>query len=165
MLFQIQDQSCISRAFIFLSIPFNFIFLVLLSCPKIHACIFTDKKSCSCCRGTFPPQRRMKPSFTPSGLVPWDANHLLQREHVKVTRFTVNVIYATLVCWLLWKCNKSSSAIWTLIQLKFTYTKSPYLSSMHSFKVSGTNLCEDHSWFPGLDFARCGYLRNTQYSS
>lgn len=45
MLFQIQDQSCISRAFIFLSIPFNFIFLVLLSCPKIHACIFTDKKA------------------------------------------------------------------------------------------------------------------------
>lgn len=64
-------------------------------------------------------------------------------------------------CLLRWKFNRSSSATLALIQLRFTYTKSPYPSSTHSFNVSRTNSHEDHSWFPGPDLAKFGYLRYT----
>lgn len=64
-------------------------------------------------------------------------------------------------CLLHWKFNRSSSATLALIRLRFTYTKSPYLSSTPSFKVSWTNSHEDHSWFPGPDLAKFGYLRYT----
>lgn len=33
------------KSIYFLLVPFNLIFLVLLSCPQIHACLFTDKKA------------------------------------------------------------------------------------------------------------------------
>jgi len=48
---------------------------------------------------------------------------------------------------------------WITIQLTFTYTKSPYPSSTHSFKVGGTNSCEEHSRFPAPDLAKFGYLK------
>lgn len=84
----------------------------------------------------------------------------------KVTGVTVNVRYTTLIPLLLWKFNRSSAATWTLVQLRFTCTKSPSLSSARSFQVSGTHLHEDHSQFPRLDLTEIGYLRkHIQYSS
>lgn len=72
----------------------------------------------------------------------------------------MNVRYTTLISLLLWKCNRSSAATWTLVQLRFTCTKSPYLSSTRSLQVSGTHLHEDDQ-FPRLDLTKIGYLRNT----
>lgn len=84
----------------------------------------------------------------------------------KVTGATVKARYTTLIPLLLWKCNRSSAATWTPVQLRFTCTKSPSLSSTRWFQVSGTHLHEDHSQFPRLDLTEIGYLRrHLQYSS
>lgn len=120
---------------IFLRSNFNLVFLVLLSCPQIHACIFTFKQAASA-RGTLPLQREKTTFYSVRTHIPrcwpFTTNPAVQsawETWILKSHDLQWMWYMQRRCLLHWKYNRSSSATLAPTQLRFPYTKSPYPSS------------------------------------